>query len=253
MKKLLLLLGLTLFPMIGMSKTIVLSEDNTIGFNSKFSGSYIAKKQIEAMNKCYKNPNSEITIVLYSPGGSVSAGKLFFDTLNALSCKFNTLTVFSASMAYQTVQNLGKRYILPSGVLMSHRAYVGGLSGEINGELDAILNLIKTNVREMEKVAAKRVGITLEKYKELVRDELWMTGSQAVEMGHADEVVLARCDRSLNGTHTEHFQSIFGSLEVKFSNCPLVTYPVAVRASREAAEKVNDYFSNIKNHVGLSP
>ena len=250
MKK--LLLGLMLLPMLGFSKTLVLSENNTISFNSQFRGDYVAKKQIEAITKCATNPGSDITIALYTPGGSVSAGQIFFDTLKALPCNFNTLTIFAASMGYQTVQNLGVRYILPSGVLMSHRAYVSGLRGEINGELDAILSLLKQSVHEMEKVAAERVGISLKEYDKLIRDELWMTGNQAVEMGHADEVVLAKCDESLMGSRVEKFRTLFGELDVEFSNCPIITAPLSVRASRESAARVYDYFNNIQKHVGAS-
>lgn len=249
MKK--LLLGLLLLPMLGFSKTITLSEGNTINFNNKFSGQYVAEKQIEAITKCSANIGSDITVVLYTPGGSVSAGQLFFDTLKALPCNFNTLTIFSASMGYQTVQNLGKRYILPSGVLMSHRAYVSGLGGEVNGELDAILNLLKSNINELNKVAASRVGISLKQYDDLIRDELWMTGQQAVDMNHADEVVLAVCDKSLMGTRVQTFRTFFGSIDVEFSNCPLVVAPLrVVRSSNSKATKAAlSHFTNIQQKV----
>lgn len=254
MKKL-LLLALMILPTMGLAsdkKILTLSEKNSITFNSQFTGSYVASKQMEAFEKCAINVGQEITIVLYTPGGSVSAGQLFFDTLNALPCKFNTLTVFAASMGYQTVQNLGKRYILPSGILMSHRAYVSGLSGEIGGELDAILNLLKTNVEDLDKVAAKRVGLTLKQYQDLVRDELWLTADNAVKTNHADEIVLARCDETLSGSYFRRFDTFFGSFDVEFSNCPLVTGVISVaRASLKEERYIRNYYNNLSQHIKM--
>ena len=233
MKK--LLAAVMLLPMlvfaVNKPRVLELNENNTISFNDEFNPMFVAKKQAEAINLCFNNIGKDINIVLYTPGGSIVAGQLFFDTLNALPCTFNTVTIFSASMGYQTVQNLGKRYIIPSGVLMSHRASVNGLSGELGGELDSIIGLIKDNVREMEIVASSRIGITLENYQEAISDELWLTGSQAVKQNHADELVLIRCDKSLSGTFTRIVNTFFGPLEVEFSKCPLITAPVNVKVS----------------------
>jgi ATP-dependent protease ClpP protease subunit len=231
-------------------RNITLSKSNSINFNSKFTSSFVAKKQIEAMAKCLSNIGSEINIVLYTPGGSVAAGQRFFDTLNALPCKFNTITLFAASMGYQTVQNLGKRYIVPSGILMSHRAFVSGLAGEIDGELESIFSLLKTNVNELDKIASKRVGIELKEYKELIRDELWMTGHEAVSMKHADELVLVKCDSTLQGTYIDTVSTMFGPLDVEFAQCPVITGILSVRrGSRKARAEVIDMYQNIANHI----
>lgn len=240
--------------------TINLTNKNSINFNSAFSPDFVAKKQLEAMEKCSANEGSDIYVVLYTPGGSVSAGKLFFDTLNALPCNFHTITIFAASMGYQTVQNLGNRYILPSGILMSHRASIRGLSGEINGELDQILKLIKENVKELDVTASKRVGITLDEYNKLIADELWMTGNQAVSTNHADKVVFAKCDKDFEGTYVEIIRFFGIELSVEFSNCPLVTAPLSVNRSRKGKIiddeldddlflKVSNFYSNLSNNV----
>lgn len=229
MKQLLCLL--LLLPNLAFTKTITLEENNTISFNQSFSPMYVAKKQVEAINLCTKNPQSRITLVLNSPGGSVSAGQRFFDTLNALDCPFDTVTIFAASMGYQTVQNLGKRYIIPSGILMSHRAFVRGIGGEIGGELDSIINLLRQNIKELNITAANRAGITLEQYESDIADELWMTASQAVKTNHADEIVLVKCGKSLSGTKVETVTNMFGRFEVEFSQCPLVTAPLRVLRS----------------------
>lgn len=229
-------------------ETIELNSKNTINFNQAFTGMYVASKQIEAIDLCSKNPGTEIFITLYTPGGSISAGKLFFDTLNALDCTFNTITIFSASMGYQTVQNLGRRLIIPSGVLMSHRASVRGLGGEIGGELDSIYNLIKQNVKDMEISASKRVGITLDQYKKDISDELWLTANKAVETNHADSVVLIRCDKSLLTTRFELVRTFFGTFNVEFSNCPIITAPISVGSGVDNVKIIN-YYNDLSKHI----
>lgn len=254
MKKLLTVLLLLPTLLLAAPKKIELNKNNTISFNQAFSSNYISQKQIEAIGLCMLNIGKEINIVLYTPGGSIAAGQLFFDTLNALPCTFNTITIFSASMGYQTVQNLGKRYILPSGTLMSHRASVRGLSGELGGELDSIINNLKNSVRELELVAANRVGISLEKYRSDISDELWMTGEEAVKKNHADEVVLVKCDKSLMTTRVERFNTMFGALDVEFSNCPIIIAPLSINRSgnEKAYEEIETYFHNIKKRVGFT-
>ena len=234
-------------------KVLELNVNNTINFNDGFSPMFVAKKQAEAISLCFSNIGKEINIVLYTPGGSIAAGQLFFDTLNALPCTFNTVTIFSASMGYQTVQNLGKRYIIPSGILMSHRASISNLSGELGGELDSIIKLIKDNVSEMETVAANRIGITLQNYQSQISDELWLTGQQAVNLNHADEIVLVRCDKSLSGVTTRRVSTFFGTLDVDFSNCPMITAPVGIRAANtKDAYRYESDFNNIKKRIKLT-
>lgn len=244
---------LTLLMLVSLSafgKTITLNSKNTINFNQAFTPEFVAKKQLEAINLCSSTPNSEIYIVLYTPGGSVSAGQLFFDTLNALPCKFHTITIFSASMGYITVQNLGNRYILPSGILMSHRASIRGLSGEIGGELDKMFNLLKTNISEINKGVSKRVGLSVNDYESLIADELWLTGTKAVETKHADELALVNCDESLLGTYNETVRTFFGAFDVEFSKCPIITAPISVNGSG-STDRLFDYFTNIEKYVRM--
>lgn len=252
MKKLLLLL--TLLPTLAFAtKTIELNSDNSISFNQAFTARFVAKKQVEAIVKCARNVGSDIYITAYSPGGSISAGQRFFDTLNALPCKFHTITVFGASMSYQMTQNLGRRYILPSGRLMSHRASVSGLSGEIGGELESILKNLNDSITGLEEVAANRVGITLKQYREAIRDELWLTAEEAVKTNHADEIALVKCDDSLMTSYYVAYRTIFGILDVEFSNCPIITAPLGINGSNLEAEiEFMKDFNNITNRIKVT-
>ena len=249
MKKLLIaVLSLTCLSAFAYPK-IELTEDNSIAFNQAFTSRYVSLKQSEAANKCLSGKVDDIYIVMYSPGGSVNAGGRFIDFLHALPCDFHTINLFSASMSYITAQSLGDRLITPSGVLMSHRASIRGIGGEIGGELDAILKMIKDNIQEIDTRVAKRVGVSVEAYQKLISDELWLTADKAVKTNHADKIVYAVCSKELSGTYEQVVNTFFGSYLVEFSNCPLITGPLSVTSSRGDVNRLLDYYNNIEDYV----
>lgn len=202
-------------------ESIILNEDNTVILREAINYSTVAKAQVKLFELAKKNPANDLYLFLDSPGGSVAAGGLLIDTINSIPNKVHTISAFSASMAYITVQSLGKRYVLPSAVLMSHRAYIGGLKGTFE-QVDSLTDMLKEMVKEHDLTCSKRVGLTYHAYKTLIHDDHWMTASQAVKTGHADAVAKVICDKSLQGTYKERQFSLFGAYDVTFSKCPLV-------------------------------
>lgn len=215
------------------SGTIVLTEDNSVTFNQPVRDAYVARKQLEIIQKSYKLPSTQpIYLVLDTPGGSVTDGLIFIDTIKSLNRPVHTITIFAASMGYQMVQELGTRYITPSGTLMSHRGAVGGLAGQIPGELVSRLGHIQSLLLRMNQNAAKRLGMSVAKYQESIVHELWSFGKQAVDTKQADQVVNVRCTKELiSKTITESVDTMFGPIDVQFSACPLITSPVSFGSS----------------------
>ncbi len=211
---------------------------------SKFSSSSVAKVQGELFNLSSRlDVDDDIYLVLDSPGGSVIAGMHLIDTVKTLPQNVHTITLFAASMGYQTVQNLGKRYIVPSGILMSHRAFIGGLSGQLDGELESRLSFYKEITTSLDQVAAKRVGVPLSDYKNLIINEYWAGSLKAVAQNHADEIVSVKCSKSLMGTYRQRIATFFGAFTLTYSKCPLIRGPIAfVRGSREAFDKFEQQY-----------
>jgi ATP-dependent Clp protease protease subunit len=209
---------------------IILTSKNTVVMNKPFDGKSVAAVQSKLLELSTKSAQ-DLYLVLYSPGGSISAGKQLIAFAKALPNKVHTITQFAASMAYITAQHLDKRYILQSGTMMSHRASIGGLSGQIPGEASSRLSYLSTMVTEIFTSTALRVGMTYPDYLSLVYDELWLTGKKAVDTNHADEIVSVKCDDSLTGTYSQYIRTMFGSYNVKFSKCPLITGPVSIGTS----------------------
>lgn len=247
----LLILSL-LFSLPVFSKTITLNSKNSVSFNQAFTSDYIAKKSREIMTKHYQlSPKESIYLVLNTPGGSVTDGNHFIDFIKALGRPVHTITIFAASMGYQTVQALGQRYIIPSGNLMSHRGTLGGISGQIPGEIEVRLAFWKKMMIELDNRASKRIGMSQEAYASLIHNELWLTSSDALKGKHADEIVDVVCDNTLGGTHNDTVMTPFGPFEVQFSNCPLITGPLQVERARNSAEsrKILESYIKTRNNV----
>jgi ATP-dependent Clp protease protease subunit len=220
----LLVLG---FSFTAQSEEIVLTSKNTVVMNESFNGSSVARVQNRLLNLSIKS-GQDLYLFLYSPGGSITAGKQLIAFTKSLPNKVHTITQFAASMAYITAQHLDKRYILPSGTMMSHRASIGGLGGQVPGEANTRLGYIQSIVDEIFTSTASRVGMSHKNYVQLVYDELWLTADKAVEGNHADAVINARCDDSLKGVRYQTVRTLFGNFRVSFSRCPLITGPVSI-------------------------
>lgn len=221
------------------TKTIKLTEKNTVNFNQPFRRGFIAVKKAEILMKHHSLPfHKPIYIVLSTPGGSVYDGMSFISFINSLPRRFHTITNFAASMGYQTVQGVkGKRYILSHGRLMSHRGSVSGISGQVPGEAVTRLKSVLSTLREMSLMSSKRVGISVRKYNNLIQNELWLTAKQAVQLNHADEIVNAVCDRTLLATEVIDVRSFFGTMSVEFSKCPLIMAPLSIKVKRSFGYK----------------
>jgi ATP-dependent protease ClpP protease subunit len=250
-----LLLSLTLLSTIAHAKNIELNEKNCVVFNKAVSDGYIAKKTVEIIQKSFTE--NELYLVMDTPGGSVTAGLQFIDIIKALNIKIHTVTVFAASMGYQIVQELGTRYITPSGTLMSHRGSVSGISGQVPGELNSRLTHIQALLSRMSSASSKRSGMTKSAYDAAIINELWLFGDNAVKAGHADEVANVTCSKKLfRQTYSESITSIFGNATVKYSKCPLISAPLSIdfekNVKRENMSKIKKQLESMSRKMNLT-
>lgn len=208
---------------------ITLNKRNTLVLRNVIMSDTITKVQQQA-NKVSQglSKDEQIYLFLDTPGGSIEAGEQLITTLQGLPQKVNTITSFAASMGFITAQSLNARYILPNGILMSHRAR-GGAEGQIPGELNTRVNFFTGMLDDKDAQIAARVGMNKEDYQKMILNEYWIAGQRAVTAKMADAVVLVRCDKELTeGKSTEVIQTFFGAVRVTYSDCPLVTAPLEV-------------------------
>jgi len=217
---------------------LVLTDANTVSLNLPIMGdtaSFIQQQLLEKSDKL--SHNKPIYLTLNSPGGSIDDGNKIINTAQGLPQKVHTISFFSASMSFQISQNLGTRYVVADSELMSHRAAVGGVQGNIPGNAFTRLYSLLEMVTRLDEIVAKRAGLDLEMYQKMVVDELWMGAQQSIDLHFADKQVRVQCDKSLRGYGpTQNFSFFLGTIHVKFHKCPLITEPVIeVEKSDEAA------------------
>ena len=217
------------------NSTIVLKKSNTIVLNEVVDDLSVAKVTAQAYALDASLPKGEpIYLVLSTPGGSITAGLEMYANLNALGRKINTITIFAASMGFQTVQNLGDRLILPQGELFSHHAACNGgcFGGEFGGKEPSQLTNRYTywveKVKALDEITVKRTNgkQTLESYQNAYENELWVSGQAAVDAGYADRVVSPKCDKSLSGTKNVDISYFGATIVLTMSECPLITGPL---------------------------
>lgn len=218
---------------------VVLNNKNTVSLNGPVTADSVSKVMMNLQKLDSVKPSKDpIYFVLNTPGGSIFDGLQLIQFAKTLNRPVHTISIFSASMGFQIAQQLGIRYITEFGELMSHKAK-GSITGEFPGQLDQRYRHILSILETMDNVTVKRTKgkQTLQSYKNLYENEYWASASKAIEDGFADEVVQARCDGSLSGT-TEKTAS-FGpfTINLTFSNCPMITNPVDVGGINDVNKK----------------
>lgn len=220
---------------------LVLNKRNTLVLRGVVSSSSVAKLQVEILEMSLRlKPTDTIYLILDTPGGSIQAGVELIDFIHGIPQRVKTVTLFAASMGFQIAQNLDERLILPSGTMMSHRAS-GQFSGEFPGELTVTLEFWLKEINRLDQIAASRMKMSKKSYQKLIRDEYWARGADAAKDKSADRVILARCDKSFEGTSEVELGSFLGmTFYGTMSNCPLITGVLKVRADAGASPDDNN-------------
>lgn len=139
-----------------------------------------------------EDPNSDITMYINSPGGSINAGLAIVDTMNYLSCDISTVVIGTAASMGSVIASSGtkgKRYILPHSEFLIHQARTPGVSYSVNDDLkitSAHLDKLDKIITEM---LAKNAGKTYEQLEKDMERDNWMNAKEAVEYGLCDEII----------------------------------------------------------------
>ena len=225
MKKILLILTMLLMTSVSYANnsypSITLNEDNVVTFRgpvNAYSVDLYGAQLLEASAKL--DVNDTIYLVLDSGGGSIWAGMQFISLMKSIPQNIECVAIFAASMAHGILQACpGNRYVAPTGVSMIHRAK-GGFQGQFNdGEVESRLEFWKSIVNSMEEVNAARMGLTLETYQKLAKDEFWCSAKNCVKYSFVDSTIGMKCAPGLH-KKTFKYQNRF-----YLSKCPLIRQP----------------------------
>lgn len=220
-----LLMLMMMIPAVSLSK-ITLTPKNHILFQGVVNDKSVAKASEELLKLSFKTkPNATIYLVIDSGGGFIHSGLDFVQLLTTIPRNVECIALKAHSMAHHFLQACpGKRYITPNGLSMAHRA-AGSFRGTFNkGQVEQQLKLWTGIVQSMEKVNAKRMKLSLEKYQSLAKGEYWCYGQSCVEDNFVDEMTNVTCSQDLLSKSNSQIRKGFfgGKFKVTKSACPVI-------------------------------
>ena len=140
-----------------------------------------------------QDSKKDITLYINSPGGLVTAGMAIYDTMQYVRSDIQTIVVGQAcSMGslLATAGTKGKRFMLPHGRHMIHQP-LGGTRGQATDVAIQAKELLRWK-DELTKIYEKHTGQPLDKLKDDMERDKFMTPDEAVAYGLADKIVTSR-------------------------------------------------------------
>jgi len=132
-----------------------------------------------------------ITIYINSPGGSVNAGLVIYDCIQASELEINLICAGTAASMAAIIfagGEKGHRYILPHSKVMIHEPL---LAGGVGGSATSIKNISDSILETREivnKILAKHTGKTLKEINKATSFDNYMNAEEAIKFGLCDEI-----------------------------------------------------------------
>jgi len=144
-------------------------------------------KQLQVL--AAEDPDADITLYINSPGGSVTAGMVIYDTMQLIP---NDVTTIAMGLAASMGQFLlcagatGKRYATPNTRILMHQPLggIGGTASDIKIQAEQML-FIK---RRLAKLIAEHSGQTVEQIEADSDRDRWFDAEEAKSYGLIDHV-----------------------------------------------------------------
>ena len=144
----------------------------------------------QLLHLAYENPDEDIKLYINSPGGSVYDGLAIYDTMNFIKPDVQTIGIgLQASMGafLLSAGSKGKRAILPNARVMIHQPSSGTRGKITDQEIDLKEGLLLKE--KLAQILAKNSGQKLEKLKNDMERDYWMSAEEAVEYGLVDKII----------------------------------------------------------------
>lgn len=133
--------------------------------------------------------SEDVTLVINSPGGCVSAGLAIYDAMRGLRCDVSTVCIgMAASMGafLLAAGTKGKRYATPHSEIMIHQVMGGAQGQAVDVEIAAArISRIKAEVNSL---LAEFTGQPLERIQTDTDRDHYLTAEEAREYGLVDNV-----------------------------------------------------------------
>lgn len=145
----------------------------------------------QLLHLAYVDPKKDIKLYINSPGGSVYDGMAIYDTIQYIKPDVVTIGIgLQASMGAFLLSSgtKGKRFMLPHSKAMIHQPSSGTRGKVTDMEID-----LKEGIAVKEMLAdilAKNTGQKLDKIKNDMERDYWMSPEEAKKYGLIDEIIV---------------------------------------------------------------
>ncbi|HEV2402887.1 MAG TPA: ATP-dependent Clp protease proteolytic subunit [Candidatus Saccharimonadales bacterium] len=139
-----------------------------------------------------QDARKDIFFYINSPGGSVYDALAIYDTMRYVTNDIQTVGIgvqASAASVLLSSGTKGKRYALPNATIMIHQPSSGTQGKVTDMEIDLQESLrVKQRLNE---IMAQNTGQKIDKIKQDMERDYWMTSEEAKRYGVIDQVITA--------------------------------------------------------------
>jgi len=140
-----------------------------------------------------EDAESDISMYINSPGGSVTAGMAIYDTMQLIPCDVSTTCVgLAASMGSLLLAAgaKGKRFALPNARIMIHQP-LGGFQGQAS-DIEIHARYILALRERLNRLMAQHTGKSIEDVARETDRDNFLTAEEAMAFGMIDQVLQKR-------------------------------------------------------------
>ena len=137
-----------------------------------------------------QDAESDITLYINSPGGSVTSGFTIYDTMQYIKPDVMTIGMgMSASMAAFLLCSgaPGKRFVLPNSEVMIHQP-LGGAQGQAT-DIQIVAKNIQRTKERLYRIIANNTGKSYDEVYEACERDNYMTPQEALDFGLIDKIL----------------------------------------------------------------
>jgi len=137
-----------------------------------------------------EDPKKDIYFYINSPGGSVYDALAIYDTMQYVTNDIQTVGIgmqASAAAFLLSSGTRGKRFVLPTSTVMIHQPS-SGTQGKATDMEISLKELLRVK-EQLNQIMAKNTGQKIERIREDMERDKWLTAPEAKKYGLVDDVI----------------------------------------------------------------
>lgn len=134
--------------------------------------------------------DGSIILLVYSPGGSVTAGMAIYDAINNAVCDVEIICygmAMSMGAFLLSSGTRGKRYAMPNSKIMIHQP-LGGAQGQATDIEITAREIVRVRAK-LNEILAKNTGKSIEEISAATERDNYLTAEEALEFGLIDKIL----------------------------------------------------------------